>query len=111
MATTFSDLVQSKYPQMSARCLDDGSFDPLQCIGEKCFCINRYYGTVNNNASDAASNAKIPIYLASEGLDKMPCCKCTVQMLKIFNNTFHLRNCRPFLASSIENILVPIYVN
>lgn len=64
MASTYKSLMPSKYPQLIARCLDNGSFDPIQCFGDKCVCVNSIYGgTVENQLYD------------SDKLDKMPCCK------------------------------------
>lgn len=55
----------SRYPQLTARCLDDGSYDPLQCLGDKCFCVHSTYGgTIDNK-----------MYDIDIGLNRMQCCR------------------------------------
>lgn len=64
IASTFKNLMPSRYPQLTARCLDNGSYDPIQCFGDKCVCINSIYGgTVDNQMYDI------------DKLNQMPCCK------------------------------------
>lgn len=61
--------MSTRYPQLTARCLDNGSFDPIQCFGNKCVCVNSQYGgTVNDQMYDI------------DKLNQMPCCKC----IKVF---------------------------
>lgn len=66
MASLFSELMTSKYPQMTARCLDDGSYDPLQCIGDKCLCVNRFNGSIEGSPVE---------YNTIDRFDLLPCCK------------------------------------
>lgn len=65
MANKFSEIIDSKYPSFSSRCLDDGSFDPLQCIGDQCYCINQFYGTITENSNSFDINQ----------MESAPCCK------------------------------------
>lgn len=63
----------SRYPQLTARCLDDGSFDPLQCLGDKCVCVNSIYGgTINDQ-----------MYDIDNGLNHLPCCEH--HLMKLFS--------------------------
>lgn len=70
----------SRYPQLTARCLDDGSFDPLQCFGDRCACVNSIYsGTVDDE-----------MYYIHNGLNHMPCCKNISLKLYCFLNVVFL---------------------
>lgn len=35
---------QNLYPTNRFRCMPDGNFDDLQCINDKCFCVNKIDG-------------------------------------------------------------------
>ncbi|KAJ6641326.1 hypothetical protein Bhyg_06262 [Pseudolycoriella hygida] len=79
----------SKYPQPTSRCLDDGSFDPIQCFGDKCVCVNSIYGgTVGDQMYD------------SNKLNQMPC----------YNHTIHRRfssyehECEKIVADKLSEI-------
>ncbi|XP_055379337.1 uncharacterized protein LOC129610703 [Condylostylus longicornis] len=45
----FNDMIKFKYPVLKARCLGDGSYDPLQCLNENCTCIERESGSIIND--------------------------------------------------------------
>lgn len=66
LSAKLNSIVDSKYPQYSMRCLDDGSFDPLHCMDNRCVCVSSTHGNQIGN----------PIYLIEDGLNKIPCCEC-----------------------------------
>lgn len=67
------------------RCLDDGSFDPLQCLDRRCLCISSVHANQIGNR----------VYQIEDGLDKLPCCMFHILLLFIimltsYWNTFWL---------------------
>lgn len=62
---------KSKFPVLTSRCLDDGAFDPLQCMDDECFCIQRYFGTLEEDQER---------FDLDGGLNQIPCCN-----LNLFN--------------------------
>lgn len=66
----------SNYPQMTARCLDDGSYDPLQCIGDKCLCVNRFNGSLEGSPVE---------YSTINTFDSFPCCKYNFSYDQIYS--------------------------
>lgn len=91
ISSTINSLINSRYPQYSVRCLDDGSFDPLHCIDAKCICLNSTDGTVTKNkiynvnsgsgssggtfGSDNNNNAGGTSAISIADFNKLPCCK------------------------------------
>lgn len=57
--------ISSKFSVRSSRCLDDGAFDQLQCMGNQCVCVQRYFGILDDEFTR---------YDLDAGLNKIPCC-------------------------------------
>ncbi|XP_055921242.1 uncharacterized protein LOC129952596 [Eupeodes corollae] len=47
----FMSTMKFKYPFMTARCQEDGSFDPLQCMNGKCVCIEPDSGSPSSSVT------------------------------------------------------------
>lgn len=77
----------SKFPVLTSRCLDDGAFDQLQCMGEDCVCVQRYFGTLEEDSTR---------YDLKAGLNRISCCNllCGTPMKKknIFKNKLFVDN-------------------
>lgn len=68
ISATLNELIDAEHRQYSSRCLDDGSFDPLQCFDDKCFCVN---------STTAAATSKVYTVGGVTGMQlyQMTCCK------------------------------------
>ncbi|KAG4067565.1 hypothetical protein HA402_005337 [Bradysia odoriphaga] len=87
LASTFKNLMPSKYPQPTARCLDDGSFDPIQCFGDKCVCINSMYGgTTSDKMYD------------NDKLNQMPCYNRKIHR----SNTVYDHDCEKIVSDKLS---------
>lgn len=96
ISSTLNSLIKSRYPQYSVRCLDDGSFDPMHCVDDKCICLNSTDGTVtknkiynvnngsgggngNSNSYGSADNNygknNVGATISIADFNKLPCCK------------------------------------
>lgn len=78
MNAKFQTMIDNSMVQMTSRCQDDGSFDPLQCMGDgSCTCVKRYYGTPERNGEDDDHDDDHAIVYNSNVTDfeDIPCCK------------------------------------
>lgn len=68
LSATVNQLIDAEHRQYSLRCLDDGSFDPLQCMGDKCMCVNQ---------TNALAKSRVYTVGGARGtqLNRLPCCK------------------------------------
>jgi hypothetical protein len=80
MNDKLKDLVQQRFPFFTTRCKSDGSFDPLQCFGNLCVCIDERSGSPTSDAKnftiDATSSASVASAAAASlamGLRDLPC--------------------------------------
>lgn len=60
-----------RLPVISLRCTSDGNFNPVQCVGRICHCVNKITGIVETGPT---------IDLDTEHISELPCCKyiCTL---------------------------------
>lgn len=74
MSAKVNELIDADYRQYSLRCLDDGSFDPMQCMADRCMCVNR---------TNAVARSKVYTMGLGTGdgdvmgmhLKRLPCCE------------------------------------
>lgn len=69
-----SGSVNNQLAAMASRCLDDGSFDPLQCMDGSCVCVKRYFGTLD---ADVNGDRNVPVVLYNQSVtsfSEMSCC-------------------------------------
>lgn len=64
MNDKLKELVEQRFPFFTTRCKADGSFDPLQCFGDLCVCVDERTGS-------PTSDAKFLTKLV--GLSELPC--------------------------------------
>lgn len=80
MNAKLQTMIDTKLSKMSARCLDDGSFDPLQCWGEQCTCVKRYFGTPavsfsGEDRNDEGTDGIVLHNMTVTAFEDIPCCK------------------------------------
>lgn len=51
MVDQFMSTMKFKDPILTARCQEDGSFDPLQCMNEKCVCVEPDSGSPSSSVT------------------------------------------------------------
>ena len=56
------DLVEQRFPFFTTRCKNDGSFDPLQCFGDLCVCVDERTGSPTTDTKNL-----------TVGLSELPC--------------------------------------
>lgn len=56
------------HPTQHFRCVSNGDYDELQCIGEKCYCVD---ATDGGPASDIMN----PVNISSVEKDNIDCCE------------------------------------
>lgn len=56
------DLVEQRFPFFTTRCKSNGSFDPLQCFGDLCVCVDERSGSPTSDTKNLTS-----------GLSELPC--------------------------------------
>lgn len=56
------ELIAQKFPYFTTRCKPDGSFEPLQCFGELCVCVDTKTGSPTSETRNL-----------TKGLQDMPC--------------------------------------
>lgn len=56
------DLVQQRFPFFTTRCQADGSFDPVQCFGDLCVCVDERSGSPTSDTKNL-----------TVGLSELPC--------------------------------------
>lgn len=56
------DLVEQRFPFFTTRCKSDGSFDPLQCFGDLCVCVDERSGSPTSDTKNL-----------TVGLSELPC--------------------------------------
>lgn len=56
------DLVVQRFPFFTTRCKSDGSFDPLQCFGDLCVCVDERTGSPTSDTKNL-----------TVGLSELPC--------------------------------------
>jgi Thyroglobulin type-1 repeat len=57
-----SDFFEQRFPFFTARCKTDGSFDPLQCFGDLCVCVDERSGSPTTDTKNLTG-----------GLSELPC--------------------------------------
>ncbi|CRK99618.1 CLUMA_CG012930, isoform A [Clunio marinus] len=56
------ELVEQSFPFFSTRCQSDGSFDPVQCFGDLCVCVDERSGSPTSDTKNL-----------TVGLSELPC--------------------------------------
>jgi hypothetical protein len=87
------NLVEQRFPFFTTRCKANGSFDPLQCFGDLCICIDPHTGS-------PTSDAKNLTMTAGGGLRDLPCYDQKIH-LDDFN---YARPCEKLKADLINTI-------
>lgn len=54
------------YPVFGLRCTSDGNFNPVQCLGKKCYCVDVITGEARGDTT---------IDLDKHNISRLPCCK------------------------------------
>lgn len=109
ISATLNELIDAEHRQYSSRCLDNGAFDPLQCINDKCLCVN---------STTAAATSKVYTVGGVTGmqLHEMTCCKwnaivwavvAVISIVAIYLCKLLLlwHTCAPLTAAALLSIL------
>jgi hypothetical protein len=88
LAASFDEIIDSKFPKFTARCNEAGSYDVIQCFGDKCLCVDE------NNGSPTSS-----IYNLTMGIDTMKCFD-----RRLHQNVTYLRECEVDKMKRISEI-------
>lgn len=65
------DLVEQRFPFFSTRCASDGSFDPVQCFGDLCVCVDERSGSPTSDTRNLTVGlSELPCYAKKTGHDE-----------------------------------------
>lgn len=76
---------QELHPNQHFRCSSNGDYDPIQCIGDNCYCVNTTDGSPANE--DGVKMSAVNVTAVSK--DTIDCCEYC-EMLKLFKYRFFI---------------------